>query len=72
MVGGTDQTSTGRDRYQGYVNALRKADIEVDPEPAHSRSALDAGRFRGGGAFPVAAAKADRGRLLERSRCHRA
>ncbi|MGH6807438.1 MAG: substrate-binding domain-containing protein, partial [Ensifer adhaerens] len=32
MVGGTDQTSTGRDRYQGYVNALRKANIEVDPE----------------------------------------
>jgi DNA-binding LacI/PurR family transcriptional regulator len=32
MVGGTDQTSTGRDRYQGYVNALRKAGIEVLPE----------------------------------------
>ncbi len=32
MVGGTDQTSTGRDRYQGYVNALRKASIEVDPD----------------------------------------
>ncbi len=32
MIGGTDQTSTGRDRYQGYVNALRKADIEVLPE----------------------------------------
>ncbi|MFM2281402.1 MAG: hypothetical protein RLZZ444_3633, partial [Pseudomonadota bacterium] len=32
MVGGTDQTSTGRDRYQGYVNALRKADIEVLPD----------------------------------------
>jgi DNA-binding LacI/PurR family transcriptional regulator len=31
MVGGTDQTSTGRDRYQGYVNALRKANIDVDP-----------------------------------------
>nr|WP_156631803.1 LacI family DNA-binding transcriptional regulator [Agrobacterium vitis] len=31
MVGGTDQTSTGRDRYQGYVNALRKAGIAVDP-----------------------------------------
>jgi DNA-binding LacI/PurR family transcriptional regulator len=32
MIGGTDQTSTGRDRYQGYVNALRKAEIEVDPD----------------------------------------
>jgi len=31
MVGGTEQTSTGRDRYQGYVNALRKAGMEVDP-----------------------------------------
>jgi DNA-binding LacI/PurR family transcriptional regulator len=31
MIGGTDQTSTGRDRYQGYVNALRKAGIDVDP-----------------------------------------
>ena len=27
-----DQTSTGRDRYQGYVNALRKANIDVDPD----------------------------------------
>jgi len=32
FIGGTDQTSTGRDRYQGYVSALRKAGIEVDPE----------------------------------------
>lgn len=31
MVGGADNTSTGRDRYQGYVNALEKAGIEVDP-----------------------------------------
>ncbi len=31
MIGGTDQTSTGRDRYRGYVNALKKANIEVDP-----------------------------------------
>ena len=32
MIGGTDQTSTGRDRYQGYVNALQKAGITVIPE----------------------------------------
>ena len=32
MVGGTDQTSTGRDRYRGYVEALKKAGIEVDPD----------------------------------------
>jgi DNA-binding LacI/PurR family transcriptional regulator len=31
MIGGTDQTSTGRDRYQGYVDALKKAGIKVDP-----------------------------------------
>ncbi|WP_174801513.1 LacI family DNA-binding transcriptional regulator [Martelella limonii] len=31
MIGGTDQTSTGRDRYAGYVNALKKAGIPVDP-----------------------------------------
>jgi DNA-binding LacI/PurR family transcriptional regulator len=31
MVGGTDQTSTGRDRYQGYVAAMEKAGIKVDP-----------------------------------------
>jgi DNA-binding LacI/PurR family transcriptional regulator len=30
MVGGTDQTSTGRDRYQGYADALTKAGIAVD------------------------------------------
>lgn len=32
MIGGTDQTSTGRDRYQGYVNAMEKAGLSVKPE----------------------------------------
>ena len=32
MIGGTDQTSTGRDRYQGYVAAMQKAGLEVRPE----------------------------------------
>lgn len=32
MIGGTDQTSTGRDRYQGYVAAMEKAGLEVKPE----------------------------------------
>jgi DNA-binding LacI/PurR family transcriptional regulator len=32
MVGGTDQTSTGRDRYQGYVAAMQKAGLDVLPE----------------------------------------
>lgn len=31
MVGGTDQTSTGRDRYHGYVAAMEKADLQVAP-----------------------------------------
>ena len=31
MVGGTDQTSTGRDRYHGYVVAMQKAGIPVLP-----------------------------------------
>lgn len=29
MIGGTDQTSTGRDRYRGYVAAMEKAGLEV-------------------------------------------
>ncbi|MBO6718838.1 MAG: LacI family DNA-binding transcriptional regulator [Rhizobiaceae bacterium] len=29
MIGGTDQTSTGRHRYQGYVAAMEKAGLEV-------------------------------------------
>ncbi|EKF18215.1 LacI family DNA-binding transcriptional regulator [Nitratireductor pacificus] len=32
MIGGTDQTSTGRDRYQGYVDAMGKAGLEIKPE----------------------------------------
>jgi DNA-binding LacI/PurR family transcriptional regulator len=31
MIGGTDQTSTGRDRYQGYVAAMEKAGLDVRP-----------------------------------------
>ena len=29
MIGGTDQTSTGRDRYRGYVVAMENAGLEV-------------------------------------------
>ncbi|UXN02719.1 LacI family DNA-binding transcriptional regulator [Bartonella sp. HY406] len=32
MIGGTDFTSTGRDRYQGYLNAMQKAGLEAKPE----------------------------------------
>ncbi|OYR21757.1 LacI family DNA-binding transcriptional regulator [Brucella thiophenivorans] len=32
MIGGTDQTSTGRDRYQGYLQAMDKAGLEAKQE----------------------------------------
>lgn len=32
MIGGTDNTSTGRDRYRGYVLAMQKAGLTVKPE----------------------------------------
>lgn len=32
MIGGTDQTSTGRDRFRGYLNAMDKAGLKVEPE----------------------------------------
>lgn len=32
MIGGTDQTSTGRHRYQGYLNAMERAGLLVKPE----------------------------------------
>lgn len=31
MIGGTDQTSTGRDRYRGYVLAMEAAGLDVRP-----------------------------------------
>lgn len=31
MIGGTDQTSTGRERYRGYVVAMERAGLEVQP-----------------------------------------
>ncbi|MFC6488083.1 LacI family DNA-binding transcriptional regulator [Nitratireductor sp. GCM10026969] len=32
MIGGTDHTSTGRDRYRGYVLAMEKAGLDVKSE----------------------------------------
>lgn len=32
MIGGTDYTSTGRDRYEGYRHAMQLAGLEVKPE----------------------------------------
>ena len=68
MIGGTDQTSTGRDRYQGYVAAMETAGLEVKPCLAHSRAAHQAGRLRGGRAVPGAAGPPHRRLLLERPR----
>lgn len=31
MIGGTDYTSTGRERYRGYVAAMENADLKVQP-----------------------------------------
>ena len=67
MIGGTDQTSTGRDRYQGYVAAMEAAGLEVMPCWRHPRPAHQAGRLRGGRAVPGAEGPADRRRVLERS-----
>ena len=72
MIGGTDQTSTGRDRYQGYVAAMEAAGLEVRPAWRLARAAHQAGRLRGGRAVPGAEGQADRGGLLERSRRDRA
>ncbi len=32
MIGGTDATSTGRERYRGYVTAMEKAGLPVKPQ----------------------------------------
>ncbi len=32
MIGGTDETSTGRERFRGYVVAMERAGLEVKPE----------------------------------------
>ncbi|MCO6049742.1 LacI family transcriptional regulator [Mesorhizobium sp. RP14(2022)] len=47
MVGGTDGTSTGRDRYQGYKNAMEAAGLSVDaawriPGPRTKQAGFDA------------------------------
>ena len=75
MIGGTDQTSTGRHRYQGYVLAMEKAGLKTQPRPArlaHPGAAHQAGGFRGVGPVPRPSRQADRRRLLERPRGHRA
>ncbi|WP_336057657.1 LacI family DNA-binding transcriptional regulator [Nitratireductor sp. CH_MIT9313-5] len=51
MIGGTDQTSTGRDRYHGYVAAMEKAGLEVKPEWRFPGPRTKQGGFEMTGAF---------------------
>ena len=68
MIGGTDQTSTGRDRYQGYVDAMEAAGLEVKPTWRIPGPRTKQARLRGGRPVPGAEGQADRRLLLERSR----
>ena len=71
MIGGTDQTSTGRDRYQGYVDGHGDGRAGGQAVLAHSRPAHQAGGLRGRRPVPGAEGSADGGLLLERSGRHR-
>ncbi|MCV0393975.1 MAG: LacI family transcriptional regulator [Rhizobiaceae bacterium] len=51
MIGGTDQTSTGRDRYQGYVAAMRKAGLAVPAEWRFPGPRTKQAGFEAAGAF---------------------
>ena len=51
MVGGTDQTSTGRDRYQGYVAAMQKAGLDVLPSMRIPGPRTKQAGFEAAGAF---------------------
>lgn len=51
MVGGTDQTSTGRDRYHGYLGAMEKAGLPVDPAWRISGPRTKQGGFEAAGQF---------------------
>jgi DNA-binding LacI/PurR family transcriptional regulator len=71
MIGGTDQTSTGRHRYQGYRQRHGSGGPRSATDLAHRRTAHQAGRLRGGRTVPGPEGQADRGLLLERPRRHR-
>ena len=51
MIGGTDQTSTGRDRHHGYLTAMEKAGLEVKPEWRLSGPRTKQGGFEISGEF---------------------
>ena len=62
MIGGTDQTSTGRDRYQGYVAAMEAAGLEVRPAWRIPGPRTKQAGFEAAGAVPGAQGPPDRGR----------
>lgn len=51
MVGGTDQTSTGRDRYLGYLSAMQKAGLDVPPSMRLAGPRTKQGGFEISGEF---------------------
>ncbi len=66
MIGGTDQTSTGRDRYQGYVAAMRKAGLEVRPQWRLPGPRTKQAGFEAAVEFLALEGQADGGCVLER------
>lgn len=51
MIGGTDQTSTGRDRYLGYARAMEAAGLEVGPSWRIAGPRTKQGGFEAAGQF---------------------
>lgn len=51
MIGGTDETSTGRDRYQGYLQAMEKAELPVKPGWRIAGPRTKQGGFEAAGEF---------------------
>ncbi|WP_306117583.1 MULTISPECIES: LacI family DNA-binding transcriptional regulator [unclassified Roseitalea] len=51
MIGGTDKTSTGRDRYRGYVEAMARAGLKVRPQWRIAGPRTKAAGFEAASAF---------------------
>lgn len=51
MIGGTDQTSTGRDRYRGYLDAMTRAGLPVTDELRIPGPRTKAAGFEAAGQF---------------------
>ena len=67
MIGGTDQTSTGRDRFQGYVAAMEAAGLEVRPAWRLPGPRTKQAGFEAAGQFLALKDKPTAAVLLERS-----